>query len=235
LDPSDAKNLAVEAIAPRRPARHKTVFLILLVLFPIAVALDIPLSTWAHNSGLSAWMKAKQHHFLVNDVLRFYGVFTFTLAAAIYLLLRDLLQPKDATRFGKDSALVLLSGIFSGANVPIKWIVGRVRPYHGVPPFELHPFSSLVAMNSQLSLSFPSGDVSLAFAMAASMTMVAPRVRPLWYILGVWTALERIAEGAHYPSDTVGGAALGIAAAILARKVIDKLWSLRKESLADAK
>ena len=75
----------------------------------------------------------------------------------------------------------------------------------------------------EASYSFPSGDVSLAVAMSASLTMVVPRLWPLWWTLAIIVALERIAENAHYPSDIVAGAALGIAVAMLAKKIVQFL------------
>jgi membrane-associated phospholipid phosphatase len=89
-----------------------------------------------------------------------------------------------------------------------------------VPPFELHPFK-IHLMNAEASYSFPSGDASLAFAMAMSLSITVPRFRWLWWTLAIIVGLERIAENAHYPSDVVAGAALGIAVALLARALID--------------
>lgn len=50
--------------------------------------------------------------------------------------------------------------------------------------------------------------------------MVVPRLFPLWLALAVIVGLERLAEGAHYPSDVVGGAAVGVSAAWLARALL---------------
>jgi len=47
-----------------------------------------------------------------------------------------------------------------------------------------------------------------------------PRLWPLWWTLAVIVAIERVAENAHYPSDTVGGAALGIGVAFFAKKIV---------------
>jgi len=153
-------------------SRSKFVIAAFIAAFFLSLFLDIPLSTWAHTSGLAPWLK-----FHVN---------------------------------------------VSGLNAPLKILIGRIRPYHGVPPFELHPFK-FGLMSAEASFSFPSGDASLAFAMAMSLSLTIPRLRPLWWMLAVIVGLERIAENAHYPSDVVAGAALGVGVALLARKAVPLL------------
>ena len=56
-----------------------------------------------------------------------------------------------------------------------------------------------------------------------SLGIVLPRLRPLWWTLAVIVGLERIAENAHYPSDVVAGAALGVGVALLANKMVSML------------
>lgn len=184
--------------------------------FVVALFLDIPVSTWAHNSGLAPWLK---DHVVVAHIIRFPGHFLFTIAMCAILIIRSGI--KDLRLLDKP-AIVLLAGILSGINSIFKWMVGRIRPYHGVPPFELHPFRFGLKF-AEASFSFPSGDASLAFAIAMSLSIVLPRQRLLWWGLAVIVGLERIAENAHYPSDVVAGAALGVAVAILAEKVINVL------------
>jgi membrane-associated phospholipid phosphatase len=173
----------------------------------LALFLDVPLSSWAHDSGTAGWLKS---HVLLTHIIRFPGTFYFTLVVGAVML---------AARLWSKAAIVLLAGIFSGLNAPLKLIIGRIRPYHGVPPFQLHPFK-FGLVNMEASFSFPSGDASLAFAMAMSLSMTVPRLRPLWWTLAVIVAIERVAENAHYPSDVVAGAALGVAVAVLARSSV---------------
>jgi len=196
--------------------------LALLAAFIVALAIDIPVSTWCHDRHLGDKITSAPH---LRLLLRFPGLIWFPLIACAALFLRDWLGG-NRTRMGSDSALVALAALFSGVNALLKWAIGRIRPFKGVGPFQLHPFKGGLhgSMLAEQNLTFPSGDASLAFAMAASLSMVAPRLAPLWWLLGIMVALERIAEGAHYPSDTVGGAALGIAAALAARAIIAFVW-----------
>ncbi|MGD0540491.1 MAG: phosphatase PAP2 family protein [Tepidisphaeraceae bacterium] len=211
----------IMAIKPRVWKKTALVIAAMAALFLVALALDVGLSSWAHDSGLAPWLKNNP---VLAHFIRVPGHFVFyslPVCAAILLC-----QWAGGLRRGaalwKDPAIVLLAGIFSGINAPLKWAIGRIRPFHGVPPFELHPFKGglLGLFNAEASLSFPSGDVSLAVAMSMSLTIVMPRFWPLWWTLALIVALERIAENAHYPSDTIAGAAVGIAAALLAEKTV---------------
>ncbi len=206
---------------PRASKKAVVVAASLAAIFCVALLLDIPLSDWAHDNGVAEWLKS---HWVFTHIIRIPGNFAFsTLPICLVILIGTWVTGVRRGRaLWEKPAIVLLAGILSGANIPLKWMVGRIRPFHGVPPFELHPFK-VGLLNVEASFSFPSGDVTLAFAMSASLAMIIPRLRPLWWTLAVIVALERIAENAHYPSDTVAGAALGIAMAVLAKKIVERL------------
>jgi membrane-associated phospholipid phosphatase len=199
------------------PSRIWFAVAIFAAAFAAALFLDIPLSTLAHTSGIAPWLK---EHLFISLTIRKPGHFLYTLAACALLLW---LAWKAGIRGGRDlwekPAIVLLAGILSGINVFLKWSIGRIRPYHGVPPFQLHPFGKGL-IEAEASFSFPSGDASLAFAMAMSLTIVAPRQRILWWTLAIIVGVERVCENAHYPSDVVAGAALGCAVALAAKKIV---------------
>jgi len=204
-------------------ARRRWFYILaLLAAFIVALALDIPVSTWCHERHLGEKITSMPR---LRFVLRFPGLIWFPLIACCGLLVRDWLS-ENHQRLGRDSAIVALAALFSGVNALLKWGIGRIRPFKGVGPFQLHPFKGGFhgSMLAEQNLTFPSGDASLAFAMSASLSLVAPRWGALWWLLGIMVALERIAEGAHYPSDTVAGAALGIAAAVAARATIALVW-----------
>jgi membrane-associated phospholipid phosphatase len=200
----------------------------LTALFVIALALDVPVSTRVHESGVDAWLK---NEWDLTHIIRIPGHFLFTLVACVMLIGIAWTAGVRGIALWRKPSLVLLAAIFSGINAPLKWMIGRIRPFHGVPPFQLHPFQGSL-FNVEASLSFPSGDVTLAAAMATSLTIVIPRLWPLWWILAIIVAIERIAESAHYASDTVAGAALGIGMALLAKKVV-QLIAAEKENLPE--
>ena len=92
---------------------------------------------------------------------------------------------------------------------------------HGPPPHErsrtveLLPFLQVPFANS-----FPSGHV----ARAAFLLRIVNRV-PAWLVLAgvVLMALSRVYLAEHWLSDTLGGAVLGLAVAMLALRVRDAL------------
>jgi membrane-associated phospholipid phosphatase len=194
-------------------------------LFVLALFLDIPIAGWVHSAGLSAWLKGDLPH-RWTLVVRFPGRFYFTIAACVVLI--ALAFRRHDPRPFDDAALVFLAGVLSGVNTVLKWAVGRTRPFHdvgsihNVPAFHLIPFRGGWdgLFFAEQNLSFPSGDASLAFAMSAALTMVAPRWQAIWWIMGIIVGIERVLEGAHYPSDVVGGAILGILVVKLAQRIL---------------
>lgn len=57
--------------------------------------------------------------------------------------------------------------------------------------------------------SFPSIPIDVAFCFATSLWFVNKRLGNVLFILGTLYALSRVYAGVHYPSDVIGGAALG--------------------------
>ena len=109
-------------------------------------------------------------------------------------------------------AAIALSGLTVDL---IKVVVGRTRPYlwrdgglyHFAPP----GWSSLYQ-------SFPSGHAANLFAAALAASMLLPAWRrPLLALAGL-LALTRLAVGAHYPSDLLGGAAVAILVTLALRR-----------------
>jgi len=89
-----------------------------------------------------------------------------------------------------------------------KYILGRARPklYDVVGHFDFHFFAF-----SPDHASMPSGHATNIFAFATVIAILWPRGRLLLYTLAVWIAASRVFVGAHYFTDAVLGAALGIA------------------------
>jgi membrane-associated phospholipid phosphatase len=137
-------------------------------------------------------------------LVRVPGDIRFSVAIAILIAMFD-------PRRWAAAAALLLSGISSGMNWLIKWIAGRHRPIKGIHPFAFHPFpQGFMGLFREPSLSFPSGDAAHAFAAAASLSILYPRGKWLFYFIAMLVAVERVMENAHYVSDVVAGAGLGI-------------------------
>ncbi|MEU6807553.1 phosphatase PAP2 family protein [Streptomyces sp. NPDC046831] len=68
------------------------------------------------------------------------------------------------------------------------------------------------------SSSFPSGHTAAAVAFTAAVTPAWPAAGLACSLPAAMVAVERVQSGAHYPSDVVTGAAIGLASAWLTRR-----------------
>ena len=98
-------------------------------------------------------------------------------------------------------------GLTSLVVMFIKDAVDRARPAIADPTFE-------ALVTTPGSPSFPSGHAATAFAAAAAVGVLCPRLR--WPLLGLagLVALSRVYLGVHYGLDVLVGSALGVAIGI---------------------
>lgn len=123
----------------------------------------------------------------------------------------------------------------------LKDAIGRERPY---PFFEDAFAQGLINVNyiHGFNLSegaFPSGHAALSFASAFLLNrLYGPKLR-FAYLIAAWIALTRIYVGAHFPSDVIGGALIGLATAWAVTKWLNydrwcgiwkALWSRLKKT-----
>ena len=102
----------------------------------------------------------------------------------------------------------------------LKWAVGRTRPGKGIRAFDLQFFrDGLHGLFDEKNLSYPSGHACAAFAMATALGICLPRWRAAWFAVAALVALQRVLEGAHYSSDVVGGAGIGIISAYVVLRI----------------
>jgi dolichol-phosphate mannosyltransferase len=111
-----------------------------------------------------------------------------------------------------ERALFIFSaiGLPSLATTILKHLVGRMRPryFESLGAFHFEPFS-LAASKA----SFPSGHATTAAALIIAMGAVAPRWRSLVAVLAAFVFLSRLAIEAHYVSDVLAGAVIGVVGA----------------------
>lgn len=95
-----------------------------------------------------------------------------------------------------------------------KRLVGRARPLvgGGLDPFSYRPLSWNVEYAS-----LPSGHAVDAFAIAMAIGLLWPRMRPLLWTYAVLIAVSRVVLTAHYPSDVMAGAVVGVIGVLLVR------------------
>jgi undecaprenyl-diphosphatase len=104
------------------------------------------------------------------------------------------------------------------ANETLKPFFGRERPFLATPAMVVigpHPADP----------SFPSGHSANAAAATTILTALVPEGRLLWIGLAAAIAYSRIYLGVHYPLDTIVGALVGVACAIVASKLTRRIRS----------
>lgn len=104
----------------------------------------------------------------------------------------------------------------SGGGIAVqllKHLIGRCRPYLEDQGACLAAFAGPTFLRGHDS--FPSGHATAAFALAGVLARTYPRARPLWYALAGAVGLSRLAINAHFLSDVMAGASLGLMVAFV--------------------
>lgn len=113
------------------------------------------------------------------------------------------------------STAALCLAVGSALAALLKELVDRARPALADPAV-----TALTATPD--SPSFPSGHATTAFAAAAAVGALHPRLRWPLFTLAALVGLSRIYLGVHYIFDVVAGAALGTAIGLLG------VWAIRR-------
>ena len=94
-------------------------------------------------------------------------------------------------------------------------MIGRARPLVGgsLDPYLFSPFNWTTDYAS-----LPSGHATTAFAVLAAFGTLWPRGRTVFLIYALLIAASRVAVTAHYPSDVLSGALVGVVGALLVRR-----------------
>jgi membrane-associated phospholipid phosphatase len=197
-----------------------TIWLLLLL---VAFAVDVPVAGFVRDAGWEAFIERDRG---LREFLKLPGEFlvVFLCAVAATLLHR---------RRWQAGLFILATAVASGLNGIVKWMVGRHRPFtwmHETAPelraFEFLPFrGGWEGLFVGRNLSFPSGHATTAFALASALAMLWPRGRWVWFTAAGLCGFERIWENAHYLSEVVAGAGLGIGLVHLAgRWMPERFW-----------
>ncbi len=144
----------------------------------------------------------------------------FTWLGKAWVLIWLLLAWFAACGRRRDVLGAILALIIVGAAVtPLKLAVGRARPYSVLKAQK----AGVPLQKTSRHLSFPSGDAASVFAVAGAVapTLVWPLGAALLGAAGGVAAL-RVTSLAHYPSDVLTGAAIGLLAGWLGMRLIRK-------------
>jgi len=107
-----------------------------------------------------------------------------------------------------------------GITMGLKYAINRERPFNAYP-------NLIFNKADPKDPSFPSGHTSSAFATATSLSLAYPK----WYVIVpsfAWAstvAYSRMHLGVHYPTDILGGIAVGVLTSFITYKADKWLYS----------
>lgn len=197
----------------------------------IATAFDTSVARYFRESGWEGWLERDRE---LRAFLKWPGEFWFAVACAVVVGVVHRLRLRGALFVLAATSVAAINGI-------IKWLAGRHRPYTWLTESvdQLRPFDFVPCRGGwegllyAKNLSFPSGHAALAFALASALTMLCPRGRWLFYAVAGMTAFERVWENAHWLSDSVAAAGLGIAG-VHAVAAITSRFGLNEQTMQTA-
>lgn len=192
--------------------------------FALAVLVLLGLVVWFDpwfSTAAQSWPRP------VNDFFAYvtdYGLSEWILIPSLVLLVVTALLARFIPKRGPKLALVemaqLYAFIFVGVGFPglvanlIKRSIGRGRPELLDQVGHLN-FEAL--FNDWTYQSFPSGHATTSFAVAFVVGFLSRRWLLPLLAIAVIVAISRIAVGAHYPTDVIGGAVVGTLGAYAVR------------------
>lgn len=145
--------------------------------------------------------------------------------ALLFVILSGLLVWRCA-KLGKSQALyfillALCMGASDLATNQVKHAVGRVRPEHSIAGTYYRQGDTWQRLPSdfqqqkQTGPSFPSAHAANSAALALLAALLWPRLRACTWALPALVGWSRLYLGKHFPTDILGGWALGVLVALL--------------------
>lgn len=148
--------------------------------------------------------------------LFFFTGLTCVLAAAASGLARNRLDRVGMAVLAGRATYLFAVLLGSGIASQVLKRIGRARPklLDEGGPFQFNP---LIIKSSWAS--FPSGHTITAFAFAMALSYFLPKWRLPLLAVACLIGVSRVIVGAHYPSDVLAGACIGVASAVLLRRL----------------
>jgi undecaprenyl-diphosphatase len=173
-----------------------------LALFGVAFAID----RWAFHH----LQKPNVYDQDWGRALRSVGYWPLWMVLSLALWLVDRKRGQGNRRAAYLAGSITVAGILGEL---LKLIVRRERPgthdgIYGFRAFTDHLFSSR-------NFGMPSSHAVIAFSGAAALSVLFPEATCVWYALAIGCGVTRVLSGAHYVSDVVAGAAIGIGVSII--------------------
>ncbi|MCL2017666.1 MAG: phosphatase PAP2 family protein [Alphaproteobacteria bacterium] len=143
----------------------------------------------------------------------FASITVFGIAGFLYIMFSKFWIgfSNKARLLSRISVFVFISVLLSGAATGVlKFVFGRMRPIL----WEVFGQTGFYPLNAEWVLnSFPSGHATASFAGLVMIGLWFPRLKWATWTLAVMAGLSRISLGAHWPSDVLLGAFIGMVTA----------------------
>jgi undecaprenyl-diphosphatase len=182
--------------------------------------MELPLAIQRFDIAFFYLINNKCHNGVLDLLMPFItelGSSYFITATGLFLLI---FNRKGLKALG----LLTLSGVAISETVStvLKGIFSRPRPFFMFKEMNLLCHKSYTG-------SFPSGHTMLVFTMASLMASLYPRTGKVLFVLASVVGLSRVYVGAHFPTDVIAGAALGL----LIGRIIAYVWKKNFSTLVD--
>jgi membrane-associated phospholipid phosphatase len=167
-----------------------------------ALAIDVPLERWILAGGLPKWL---------TKISSLSEIFAHGWGVALIAVMIFVLDP--ARRAMLPSVLTAAFGAGLCANL-LKLLLARQRPHHfDFVGGAFDTFGPLLPFGRGGSgiQGFPSSHAATAAGLALVLAWIYPHGSRLFVVLAALAGVQRLAVGAHFPSDVLAGTALGIA------------------------
>ncbi|MEG1728058.1 MAG: phosphatase PAP2 family protein [Bacteroidaceae bacterium] len=190
------------------------IFILSVLVIPTSVAQNWEINM-THNLNATNSSFLRHYSSTISNTSYIVCIGVPTALATWGLIKKDKDLFRDALYIGSS---VIEAFAISGIT---KSIVNRDRPFEAYPD-RLHPYER------PESSSFPSGHTASAFSLATSLSLRYPH----WYVIApsaVWACsvgYSRMQRGAHYPTDVLSGAIIGVGCAVA--NVYVNRWLNRK-------
>jgi undecaprenyl-diphosphatase len=158
---------------------------------------------------LYEWLNgfAARHHAL-EDAFRFFaqdGQIVFLVLLGALFLARGKWRSRNGRHGVAAAGFSALLALGVAQVIASLW--DRPRPY------EAHPGDAHLLLSPSPDPSFPSDHATGAYAIAVAILLRHRKAGVLALVLATLVSVSRVALGTHYPTDVLGGAALGTLAA----------------------
>jgi undecaprenyl-diphosphatase len=164
-------------------------------------AMDLDVYTWLN--GL-----AERHHG-VEEAFRFFaqdGQFLFLALLGALFLARGKWRSRNGRHGVAAAGFSALLALGAAQVIGALW--DRPRPY------EAHPGDAHLFLSPSPDPSFPSDHATAAYAIAFAIVLRHRRAGALALALATLVSVSRVGMGTHYPTDVLGGLAVGALAAL---------------------